>query len=280
MARDALRQTPAFRPIALVIEDDEGPRLFYRRVLVPHTAEILMADAAPKGLSLAIGRQPHSILLDLRLGRDNGLDVFADLRFNGVLAHVLAISGFWTPELRARARTLGALAILDKPVTADQLAQAFHAAMAAAGPVGGFWRVGFEGTAAEKWVSIVLRSLRVPRDPRISEVVAARAAISLSQMKAVCHDAELTAHQTCGLARMLGGLVWARRLNCTIESLMNVGDERTLEKLIEAAGVPGITATATVRHLLDRQQFVPHTTLAFRLLRRALLGEPLDAKLS
>jgi CheY-like chemotaxis protein len=237
-----------------------------------------MADSGPAGLALAIARQPQSILLDLRLGQDDGIDVLEALRCQGVLAHVLGISGFWTADLRARARALGALAVLDKPVTADELIRAFHAAMAAAGPLGDSWRAGFEGISAEKWVRVILRSLRVPRDPRVSDEIATRAAMSLSQLKTICYEAKVTAHQTCSLARVLGRLIWARRLDCEFEVLMDVGDQRTSDHLVEVAGLTGRTATATVRDLLDRQEFVPVDKLAFRLLRSALLGEPLASE--
>jgi hypothetical protein len=57
---------------------------------------------------------------------------------------------------------------------------------------------------------------------------------------------------------------------------MKLGDQRTEDRLIACAGLTGRTATATVRDLLDRQQFVARDTIAFRLLRLALLGGALE----
>ena len=262
------------RPVTAIIEDEEGPRKLYCRVVAPLSSEVLTADSGTKGLALCLERQPEILLLDLLLPGLHGIRVLEQLRFHGVLTRVIVVSGKLTEDLERRAWQLGALAVLEKVVKLDDLLGAFRLAACADSPTGDAWQRGVEGTAAARWVSLVLKSLRAPGDPRVSTEVAARGAMSASQMKVLCHDAGVTAHDTCGLARMLGALVWSRRLSTSLESLMHFGDQRTLDRLTACAGVTGRTATATVRDLLDQQQFVARDTMAFRLLRSALLGEP------
>ena len=270
----AVRRTLVRKPVVLIVEDEDGPRAFYRRVFTPLSVEVLNAETGTRGLQLAIARQPQVVLVDLRLPELDSLQVIEGLRFSGVLAHVLVVSGFLTEELTARALSLGALEVLAKPVSPDVLVHAFHSVQSVDGPVGDGWREGLEGTAAERWVTLVLRSLQIPRDPRVTCELAARAATSLTQMKIVCREVDITPYETCSLARCIGGIVWARRLGTAFESLMNVGDQRTMDGLIARAGVEGRTATATVRDLLETQRFVSPTKFAFLLLRSALLGEP------
>ncbi len=276
--RGPVRRRPAGhdwrrRPIALIIEDEEGPRTYYRRALAPHASEILAAETGSEGLRLAIERQPDILVLDLVLPGVHGIQVLEKVRFHGVLARVIVVSGQLTDELEEQAWRLGALAVLEKVVTLERLIMAFQMAAAADGPLGSIWRAGLEGTAAERWVSLILRSLQVPRDPRTTREVAARGGMSLSQMKTICGEAQVRTRHTCSLARALGGVVWSRRLLTGFESLMDIGDVRTLRHLVEQAAMTNKTATATVRDILDGQRFVPADAMAFRLLRRALLGE-------
>lgn len=274
--RGATPLTTTRRPIVLVIEDEEGPRRTFQSALRSHAAEVLAASTGPEGLRLAVARQPHIVLLDFVLPGLHGIHVLEQMRFDGVLARVLVITGHLTDALEARARELGALAVLEKVVTLDQLFAAFRTAVAADGPIGNMWWEGLESTAAGRWVALILKSLQAPGDPRISQEVAARGAMSLSQMKLICQYVGITPRATCGLARCLGGIVWSRRLLTEFESLMSFGDSRTMRHLLEHAGLVNRTATATVRNVLDAQRFVPPETLAFRLLRRALLGEPVE----
>ena len=202
------------------------------------------------------------------------MQVIEGLRLASVLARVLMVSAFLTDEVSARARSLGALAVLAKPIAPDALVRAFKSVQSFDGPLGNKWREGLEGTAAARWVTLVLKSLQIPADPHDSSEVAARGATSLSQMKFICREVDISGHATCSLARCLGGILWQRRLGTEFESLMSVGDQRTIDRLIALAGIEGRTGTATVRDLLDTQQFVSPTTFAFRLLRSALLGEP------
>jgi DNA-binding response OmpR family regulator len=267
-----LRSTRA--PIVLIVEDEPQVSTVYARALASYASEILRADTCARGLALAQARQPQLILLDHKLPDGWGADALARLRAIGVLARVILVSGYLTDAVTERARRLGALDVLDKPVSVERLVAAFQMAMAADGPLGRVWATDFEGSPAERWASLVLTALGTPRDVRIREDLARRVAMSLSRMKTTCKALGITAHDTRDLARVLGALVWARRLQCALEALLDIGDARTLERLIDRSGLAGRTSTATVRDFLDRQQFVPQDNEAFRLLRHALLGEP------
>ncbi len=266
--------TAAWRLIVLIIEDNASEAAFFSRVLASMCSEILAAATGAQGLALAIARQPHLILLDLKLPDGWGMHFLARLRSAGVLARVLIVSGYVTDEVKEHARKLGALGVLDKPLLVEDLVEAVSKALTADGPLGRTWAAELEGSPVERWASMVVKTLETPHDPRIREGVARSAGITLNRMKTTCTAVAIPAHDTRDLARVLGTLVWARRLECTLESLLDIGDERTLEHLIERSGLRGRTSTATVREFLDRQQFVPQDNVAFTLLRQALLGEP------
>lgn len=257
--------------VALVVEDDLSANIALVRMLRSLVHEVLPAQDVATALDLALTRQPNLILADVRLRNSDGLDLVADVRSHGVLARVVIISGFLDDRIEERAVELGALAVLSKPISLEMLDAAVAGALRPLGPLGDSWASGFEGTAAERWVSIVLQVLKSPKDPYVREELTRRGAVSLTTLKRICDRIEIEPHDTRDFTRVLCLLVWSRRLNTPFQVLAH-SSEPTLERLTERSGIRDRLKTATVREFLDRQHFISQDNLGFRLLRRALLG--------
>ena len=257
--------------LGLVVDDEPSAIATFERMLSSVVHDVLTARTAAAALDLALTRQPHVILADVRLQDSDGLDLVSEIRWHGVLARVIVVSGFLDEPTEERAAGLGALAVLSKPVSLEALEAAIDGALRPLAPLGDSWALGLEGTAAERWVSIVLHVLKSPQDPYVREELTRRGAVSLTTLKRICDRVGIEPRDTRDFTRMLGLLVWSRRLRTPVEVLAHAS-EITLERLAERSGIHGRLETATVREFLDCQHFVSHDSFAFRLLRRALLG--------
>ena len=164
--------------VGLVVDDEPSANTTFVRMLSSVVDEVLTAQTAAAARDLALTRQPHIVLADVRLRTGDGLDLVAEIRSHGVLARVIVVSGFLDDAIEDRAAALGALAVLPKPVSLEALAAAVDGALRPLGPLGDSWVSGFEGTAAERWVSIVLRVLKSPQDPYVREELTRRGAVS------------------------------------------------------------------------------------------------------
>ena len=75
------------------------------------------------------------IISDFQMPGFSGLDVLADLRSCGLRTQVLLITAFGSEEVRAQARRLGAVAVMDKPFGMDDLRAAVYGIAAPGDPM-------------------------------------------------------------------------------------------------------------------------------------------------
>jgi FixJ family two-component response regulator len=69
------------------------------------------------------------VLTDLQMPGRSGLELRQRLRERGSMVPVILMTAYPTPDLRARATSLGLVALLDKPVDPDLLSSALARAM-------------------------------------------------------------------------------------------------------------------------------------------------------
>jgi DNA-binding NtrC family response regulator len=105
----------------LVIDDEANIRFSIEQVFDRKDVEVLSAETAEEGLSVAKSRDPDVILLDIMLGERSGLELFHDLRKIDPKALVVFITGHGTAETAIEAMKLGAHDYLVKPLDINQL---------------------------------------------------------------------------------------------------------------------------------------------------------------
>lgn len=110
----------------LVAEDDAGIRAMLCAALSGDGFEVLAVGNGVELLDrLQRGwrdrRPPDLVVVDERLPGLSALSVLSDLRFRHRPTPFILITAYGTPELRARARALGAVAVFDKPFDLDDL---------------------------------------------------------------------------------------------------------------------------------------------------------------
>ena len=116
-------------PKLLVIDDEALIRFSIVQVFSDRDIEVLGAETADDGLRLAEEESPDVVLLDIRLGKDSGLDVFQHLRRLSPNCLIVFMTGHGTTETAIEAMKLGAYDYLVKPLDADQLEQVVNSAI-------------------------------------------------------------------------------------------------------------------------------------------------------
>lgn len=128
-------QTP---DIVAVAEDDDDLRELichalrrdgHRVVELEDGLDLLDYMTFAKRLSMPSGL-PALVVTDVRMPGANGLDVVAWARLTGLSCPVIVLTAFADDEVLARAKHIGHVAVLSKPVALDEVAAAVRAALA------------------------------------------------------------------------------------------------------------------------------------------------------
>ena len=113
----------------LVIDDEPDFRSLIEQVFAEEDLEVLSAEDGAEGLRLAGDHKPDVILLDMRLGDRDGLEVFDHLRKLVPKSLVVFITGFGTTDSTIESMKRGAYDYLVKPVDVDQLQKVVRQAL-------------------------------------------------------------------------------------------------------------------------------------------------------
>lgn len=99
--------------------------------LAPLGFEVIFAVDALQTWMTALRSNPDVILLDINMPGGTGIEVLKRLRMSSRTQHihVIVVSGDGDPETEAKARTLGAVAYLHKPVSQEQLCASVNHAL-------------------------------------------------------------------------------------------------------------------------------------------------------
>jgi CheY-like chemotaxis protein len=147
----------------LIVDDDLTVVHTYERFL--RSAGFEVATAATTQSGLAAARRGFDVmLLDVRLGSDDGLDVLRAVRAEGLPGHVIVITGFDTEGIEAKARDLGA-EFVDRWTLPDPVELVTHALAK-----GGLAQIEPDGRpvvippALTHWAETVAKGIECPED--------------------------------------------------------------------------------------------------------------------
>lgn len=111
-------------PVVRLVDDDEGLLGGFLFVLKVAGFQVLTYTSAEDFLAKDDFARPGCIVLDVRMGGMNGLECQQALREKGVSQPILFMSGHGDIDMAMRAVKNGAADFLQKPVEADDLAEA------------------------------------------------------------------------------------------------------------------------------------------------------------
>ncbi len=104
-----------------MVDDDESFRDLLRLHLGNAGYEPLMAEDAVAGGHLVVEQRPALVLIDVKMPYMDGYDFAAALRADPETRHIPFVFVTIDEHVAERARELGAVAYLRKPVHADKL---------------------------------------------------------------------------------------------------------------------------------------------------------------
>lgn len=113
----------------LLVDDDPGVRRAIEETVASNKLSLLVADCAEEAIQIYRAHRPVLVLMDMRLGCDKELDLFAELRAWDRKALVVCITGHGSADTAIEAIKRGAFDYLLKPLDPQQLEQIVEQAL-------------------------------------------------------------------------------------------------------------------------------------------------------
>jgi ActR/RegA family two-component response regulator len=274
--QSGLRGNPVeMRGQLLVIEDAEMAPSCHR-ALRHARLDIVSATTGVQALSAARVMRFDLLLVELRLPDMHGLDVVRTLRAEGRYTPFIMIGATTSVSTVVEAMRLGASTVLERPLDVERLMLAVSAAMQP-GPVsrtdtdsreverrqrggsplpGTAAPLGSVRSTAERWAELVLRAVRADSDPKTLDRWARSANVSRSVLCECCRLVRVSPHDARDFVRMLRAIVRSEPV-WQPEAVMDIGDARTLKKLLRRAGLADVAGPPSVDAFVDGQQWIP-----------------------
>jgi len=120
------------RQRVLIIDDEKDVHYSFRRLLEKEPLEILSAESGDEGIRLARKSPPDLIVMDIRMGQQNGLETLKELRHMNPKQVVIMMTAYGTSQTAIEAMKLGAYDYVLKPFDIPQLKNLLFEALAAA----------------------------------------------------------------------------------------------------------------------------------------------------
>ena len=120
------------RQTVLIIDDEKDVHYSFRRLLEKEPLEILSAESGDEGLRLARKSTPDLVVMDIRMGRQSGLDTLKELRQLNPKQVVIMMTAYGTSQTAIEAMKRGAYDYVLKPFDIPQLKNLMFEALGAA----------------------------------------------------------------------------------------------------------------------------------------------------
>jgi two-component system nitrogen regulation response regulator GlnG len=120
------------RQTVLIIDDEKDVHYSFRRLLEKEPLDILSADSGDEGIRMARKSMPDLIVMDIRMGQQNGLDTLKELRQLNPKQVVIMMTAYGTSQTAIEAMKLGAYDYVLKPFDIPHLKDLLFEALTAA----------------------------------------------------------------------------------------------------------------------------------------------------
>ena len=112
----------------LIVEDDDALRERLVRAFTDRGLDVRSAGSTEDAQTLATENAPELVLLDLRIGAENGLNLIPALKAIDNATRIVVLTGYGSIATAVEALKRGAVNYLTKPADADAILTAFGGA--------------------------------------------------------------------------------------------------------------------------------------------------------
>jgi two-component system nitrogen regulation response regulator GlnG len=116
----------------LIIDDETDVHYSFSRLLHAEPLDIICADSGEEGIRQARKHNPDLIVMDIRMGTQNGLETLKELRSINPRQTIIMMTAYGTSQTAIEAIKLGAYDYVLKPFDIPRLKQLLHDALEAA----------------------------------------------------------------------------------------------------------------------------------------------------
>ena len=116
--------------LILVVDDSMYQRRIIRKNLIALEHEVIEAGTGKVGLELIASANPDVVMLDLIMPVVGGLEVLSELQKQGVEIPILVNTADIQASTYEQCMTLGAFAVLNKPISSNELREYIGKALA------------------------------------------------------------------------------------------------------------------------------------------------------
>lgn len=247
------------------------------------------ARCGAEGLAAARASDVDLMFIDLDLPDMPGLDVARMLHDTDPNLRSLLLSSAPTIAMATHARRVGALGLMEKPLSTNELVAAVHSARSAPPTIPNnlvmpdqdlkVWPTGMRaahGSIADRWALMVLRTIDADVDPKTVATWGQAIGVSRSVLCECCRLVHVAARDARDFARLIRAICRSVDL-WQPETVLDLADVRTLKKMLWRGGFADQTVwTPTLEEFLERQQWIAGANPGMIALRRLLYGGTLD----
>ncbi|MFZ5800791.1 MAG: response regulator [Candidatus Omnitrophota bacterium] len=108
-------------PKLLIVDDEQDIRDFAKSFFSKRKIDCLTAGDGKQAVEVVRNEKPSLVLLDIRMGMMNGLQVLEKIREFDQAVKVIMVTGVEEKEIMDKASALGALAYIHKPLVLEEL---------------------------------------------------------------------------------------------------------------------------------------------------------------
>ena len=105
----------------LIVDDELDVREFAKNFFTRRKIDCFTASGGTEAISLFKEHRPNLTLLDIRMEDMNGVDVLEEIKKINKDAKVIMVTGLEEEEPASRAKELGAIGYIHKPLVLDEL---------------------------------------------------------------------------------------------------------------------------------------------------------------
>jgi ActR/RegA family two-component response regulator len=268
-----LRPAPTRRSTStaiLIVDDDLDTLETLAAVLHQAGLAVTTCESGQQAAAAMTQSDFSLVLLDLRLGAENGLDVLVVIHRIRPETPIVVFTAFGSIQSAVEAVKLGAADYLEKPLVGEDLVDLVKRFIGAES-------VDARASAAHaggRWAQAVIGVVHSAEDPRTVSEWGQAIGAGAGTVRNWCHTARLSPKRSLTLARLLRALYLSRSRKWVPEQLLNIVDRRTLNRMLAQGGVDRMTAP-TIDGFLRLQTLIGDRATVNEL-RKALrsTGEP------